>query len=87
MRRVALIVLACAPLLGGATCSTRSVVPEVVKVPVKVVVEVPPELTRDCDPVPKQRDTYGEAIRLANARAESLAECTARMRQIRELKR
>lgn len=83
MRRLALI----ASMIWLAGCAHRPIVPEVVKVPVKVVVEVPEDLTRDCDPVPKKRDTYGEAIRLANARAESLAECTARMRQIRNLKR
>lgn len=83
MRHAALIATA----LLLAACATRPVVPQVVKVPVVQVVEVPEALTRDCDPVPKQRDTYGEAVRLANARAESLAECTARMRQIRALKR
>lgn len=84
MRRVALILAA---LILSACASRGPVVPEVVKVPVRVVVEVPEELTRDCDPVPKKKDSYGEAIRLANARAESLAECTDRMRQIRNLKR
>lgn len=83
MRHLALI----AASLWLAACAHRPVVPQVVRVPMVQVVEVPEELTRDCDPVPKKRDTYGEAIRLANARAESLAECTARMRQIRNLKR
>jgi hypothetical protein len=82
MRLAALIVLV---LLSA--CAHTPTIPKVVEVPVRVVVEVPEALTRDCDPVPKQRDTFGEAIRLANARAESLAECTARMRQIRALKR
>lgn len=82
--RHASVMLAIVALTG---CATRPVVPQVVKVPVVQVVAVPEELTRDCDQVPKKRDSYGEAVRLANARLESIQECTARMRQIRALKR
>lgn len=87
MRTAALSLLLVLPLLGGATCERRVTVPEIVEVPVVKVVEVPAELSRDCDPVPKREDSYAEAIRLANARAASLAECSGRMKQIRELKR
>lgn len=85
MRHVALIVF----LLLLVACQTRQpiVVPKVVHVTVEKIVEVPEVLSRDCDPVTKRGETYGEAIRLANARAASLTECTGRMRKIRELKR
>lgn len=83
MRRVALIVLL--PLL--ANCAHQATLPKTVEVEVVRVVPVPDELSRDCDPVPKREDSYAEAIRLANARGASLAECSARMKRIRELKR
>ena len=86
MRRAALIllVLACC----GATCSRRPdppTIPEVVHVPVPTPVALPSELTRDCLDVPKENNSYGEAVRLANARKASTDECTGRMRQIRSL--
>lgn len=85
MRRLALT----AALLMLAACQTRQpiVVPKIVRVTVPQIVAVPAELTRDCDDVNKRENSVGEAIRLANARAESLKECTGRMRKIRELKR
>lgn len=82
MRCLALIVV-----LLATGCATRPIVPEVVRVPVVQIVGVPEELTRDCDPVPKRKDSYGEAIRLANQRAASIEECTGRMRRIRALVR
>lgn len=88
MHRASLIaLLALTPVLAGATCERRPVIPEIVEVPVHVVVAVPEALSRDCDAVPKRDNTVEEAARLANARAASLAECTGRMRAIRELKR
>jgi hypothetical protein len=75
-------------VLGGATCGQQKVVvPQVVHVPVPVVVEVPPALTEDCHDEPARNKSTGEAVRLANLRRESLAECTDRMRRIRQLKR
>lgn len=87
MRLAALIpvVLACC----GATCSTKPTppptVPEVVRVQVETFVALPDELIRDCEDVPKQDNSWGEAVRLANARKASLEECSGRMRQIRSL--
>ncbi len=90
MRRSTLSLLSIPLLLGlmGASCSTaptKPVIPAVVKVPVKVYVEVPSELSKDCEAVPKTKQDVDEAVRLANARAESIAECTKRMRAIRAL--
>lgn len=87
MRRAALIpvLLACC----GATCSTKPTppptVPDVVRVQVQTFVSLPAELTRDCEGVPKRDNSYGEAVRLANARKAATEECTGRMRQIRAL--
>jgi hypothetical protein len=87
MRRLALIL----PLLitcGFTTCARRPDpprLPEVVHVPVKVYVALPPELTADCAKIVKRNNTYGESIRLANSRLDALDECTKRMREIRAL--
>lgn len=83
MRAFALTAL----LLATVGCASQPVLPKTVEVEVVRVVPVPEELSRDCDPVPKREDSYAEAIRLANARAASLAECSARMQRIRDLKR
>ncbi|WP_223621164.1 hypothetical protein [Lysobacter sp. ESA13C] len=84
MRRYSMILV-----LGLAGCQTsppsEPVLPAVVRVPVPTYVAVPAELTRDCDEVVKQGNTYGEAVRLANSRKAALDECTARMREIRAL--
>ena len=87
MRALALI-LACAPLLMAAQCSTtpeRPTIPKVVEVPVTKYVPVPADLARDCTDEAPLRQTVGEAERLANARKVYLDECTKRMRQIRGL--
>lgn len=81
MKVLPLIVLA----LAGCATTPRAPKPEIVTVTVTRTIKVPPELTRDCDVVPKQADTYGEAKRLANARKAALDECTGRMRAIRTL--
>ncbi len=60
--------------------------PSIVRVPVEKIVAVPAELTADCGNEEPREQSYGEALRLANARAAYLEECTARMRQIRNLK-
>ena len=72
-------------LLAGCPWNVRPPKPEVVTVVVEKVVKVPEQLSRDCDDVPKQGNTYDEAKRLANARKASLDECTGRMREIRKL--
>lgn len=60
--------------------------PKIVRVEVEKLVSVPEELTRDCGDERPREQSYGEALRLANARGAYLDECTARMRQIRALK-
>ena len=86
--RVVLSVLVLGPLLCGASCGGQKVeAPDVVEVPVDRVVPVPENLTRDCYDEEPREQTPLEAVRLAKVRRESLAECTARMRQIRALKR
>ncbi|SDW94526.1 Rz1-like lysis system protein LysC [Lysobacter enzymogenes] len=83
MRIAALIALVV--LAGCQTTAPAPTVPSVVRVPVQTFVPLPAELTRDCEDVPKQSNTYGEAVRLANARKAAADECTSRMRQIRNL--
>ena len=78
------LALALTALLTG--CNTMPPPVEVVPVTVKEIVTVPDDLTRPCDPVPKQNNTYGEMKRVVNARAASLAECSSRMDMIRKLK-
>lgn len=80
MRRHLLI--ACAMLAG---CQSVPEAPEVVRVVVTKTVPVPAELARDCDLPAKRDNTVGEAVRLANARAESLRECNKRLKAIRGL--
>jgi hypothetical protein len=83
-----LALLACLPVLGGASCGeTRVNMPAIVEVPVKVVVEVDPALTKPCYDEAPRNQTTEEAVRLAKLRKASLAECSGRMKQIRELKR
>lgn len=82
MCRLALVFV----LTGLVACQSRGpTIPGVVKVPMKEYVSLPVELTKPCDLVPKQDNTYGEAIRLANSRLESLKECNGRMDKIRAL--
>lgn len=68
-----------------AGCKTLPPPVEVVTVTVKELVPVPEELARPCDPVPRKGNSYGEMKRVVNARAASLAECSARMEKIRKL--
>lgn len=82
MRCLALILLA--GLLAGCK-SDQIVVPKIVHVPVQQIVGVPDELSRDCDEVKKRDNTIGEAVRLANARLESLKACNADKAKIRAL--
>lgn len=82
MRRLPLILL----LLALAGCQSCPVVPpKVVHLAVETMIPVPAELTAPCDPVAKRDDSLGEAVRLANARAAALAECSQRMARIRAL--
>lgn len=83
MRRVALTV---ALLLAG--CNSNPPLPEppkIVRVPVPQFIALDEALTADCAEVPKKANTYGEAVRLANARKLALDACTQRMRDIRAL--
>lgn len=82
MRRAALILLAIGLLAG---CRTIPGPPQVVEVTVEKLVSVPAAMTVPCDEVAKQGGTYGEAIRLANTRLESLKACNKRMAEIRGL--
>ncbi len=76
---------AIALVLALAGCKTTPEAPEIVYVTVEKIVPVPAELTRPCDLVEKQGNSYGEAIRLANARLESLKLCNADKAEIRGL--
>lgn len=86
MRRASLIALA---LVAGCATTPQAppALPAVVRVPVPTYIAVPEELTRPCDEVAKRDNTYGEAVRLANARLASVQECNKRMAEIRELGR
>ena len=79
--RLALLGLA---LLAGCQ-STPEIRTEVVEVTVREYVPVPEELTAPCQTHPAREQTVGEAIRVANARLASLAECNSRLRAIRDL--
>lgn len=81
MRVVAAFGLA---ILAGCQ-STPEIRTEVVEITVREYVPVPEELTEPCQLHPVREQTYGEAIRVANARLASLAECNVRMKAIREL--
>lgn len=83
MRRYSVILAAM--LAGCQTAAPLPTVPNVVRVQVPTFVPLPAELTRDCEDIPKQSNTYGEAVRLANARKAATDECSGRMRQIRNL--
>lgn len=71
--------------LAIAACSSIPKMPDSVPVVVEKLVPVPEKLTRPCNEVEKKGDTYGEAVRLANARLAALKECNARMAEIRKL--
>lgn len=75
--------LALTLLIAGCQSSPPRV--ETVTVTVTQMVKVPDELTAACDPVPKRGNSYGEMKRVVNARAASIAECSARMEKIRAL--
>ena len=69
-----------------AGCASRQpVLPKTVYVTVEKLVPVPAELTAPCDEVEKRGNTYGEAVRLANARLASLKACNAEKAEIRKL--
>lgn len=80
MRRAALILA-----LTLAGCRSIPSPPQVERVVIETIVPVPAALTLPCDEVAKQSDTYGEAIRLANTRLESLKACNKRLAEIRGL--
>lgn len=80
MRNLPLIVLA----LLLAACQTCPA-PKVVHVTVERIVPVPDELAAPCATVAKRDNSMGEAVRLANARAAALEECSGRMERIRNL--
>lgn len=59
--------------------------PQIVRVPVTKYVPLPAELTAPCDDVEPREQTYGEALRLANARKEIIAKCNRDKARIRAL--
>lgn len=73
--------------LALTACSSIPKMPGSVPVVVEKLVPLPERLTKPCDEVKKQDSTYGEAVRLANARLAALKECNARMAEIRKLGR
>lgn len=84
---LAMLVLAC---LAGASCGTTRPEPpeagvvvqkEIVRVEVPVYRALPPELVQDCQDVPEGHNSEAFTL-LARARA-ALADCTARMREVR----
>lgn len=81
MRSLALTLTA----LALTACQTRPVVPKIVHVPVTQFVPLPANLTKDCDVPAKKAATVGEAVRLANARLESLKACNKRLEAVRKL--
>lgn len=70
-------------LLTG--CKTLPPAVEIVPVTVEKIVPVPAALSRDCDIPQKKANTVGELKRLRGADLAALRECSARMKQIREL--
>lgn len=78
-------VLACLPLLGGATCARVAKPPREVTVVIEKIVPVPPALTAPCPIEAKRRHTYGEALRLAGARKLQQEFCNCKLLLIRAL--
>lgn len=79
--------LTCA-LLAACGAKPELVVPDapkIVRVAVTKHVALPAELTGDCYNEPAKEQTYAEAKRLANLRAESIAECNKRWAKVRAL--
>lgn len=86
---ILLAVITISPLLAGASCTPRPEPPEraVVVTPEITYVEVPvyrpldEQLTRDCLAVPEGANS--EAFTLLALARKALAECAARMREVR----
>lgn len=73
-------------VLALAACATRPPKVEVVEVPGPTrYVAVAPALTAECPIEAPTTNTPMEAVRVANARKQSLQECNRRMRAIRAL--
>ena len=84
MRRPALI--AAALLL--AACQTqpeRPQVPELIKVPVRVTVPVPPALTDPCPVARASSRTVEAVVQAYNANVETLEACNRKLQEIRTL--
>lgn len=90
------LAVAVALVLLLAACGAKPEVvvpdaPKIVRVEVKVPVSMCPEggsacdLLRDCYNEPAKFQTYNEAKRVANLRAESIAECNKRWAKVRAL--
>lgn len=72
-------------LLAACPGTVRPTLPEVVRIPVEVMVGVPDELTEPCLTFEAREQTYAEAKRLALLRLESLEACNRDKARIRAL--
>lgn len=88
MSRVSLILLLCCSIAacGGNDQLQVPDPPKVVRVVVKEYVDIPAELDADCYDEAAREQSYGEALRLANLRRESLSECNGRAAKRRALR-
>lgn len=79
--------LAAIAVLALAGCASAPPVkmPDVVRVPVEVMVSVPAALTEPCPTYEPREQTYAEAKRLALLRLESLEACNRDKARIRAL--
>ncbi|WP_281915980.1 Rz1-like lysis system protein LysC [Caldimonas thermodepolymerans] len=72
-------------LAGCQTCPERPQVPEVVKVPVRVTVPVPTELSAPCPVARAESRTVGAVVSAYNANVEHLEACNRKLSEIRAL--
>lgn len=80
----ALILLALAGC-ASAPKPVRIVVPEIVRVPVREYVSVPPALTKPCPVAELKSRTVEAVVAAANARKLALEQCNKQLSEIRGL--
>ncbi|KAF1698349.1 hypothetical protein CSC62_05420 [Pseudoxanthomonas jiangsuensis] len=83
--RALILTAALLALAGCQTCPDRPQVPEVVKVPVRVTVPVPPALTDPCPVARAASRTVESVVQAYNANVESLETCNRKLGEIRAL--